>query len=170
MASALDYRRWHRFVVIRRTNRREERFTSRTQGHGSGGEQAKLAHLPLFAATAGYYASAASTCPRLLVLDEAFVGIDDEQRADCMGMLVELGLDLVLTNYNEWGCYPQVPSVAIYHLERTEGELGVAALRFVWDGRSLREDDPFLESLEPPPEGLFAQGFESAAEDLLGED
>ena len=41
---------------------------------------------------------------------------DDEQRADCMGMLVELGLDLVLTNYNEWGCYPQVPSVAIYHL------------------------------------------------------
>jgi uncharacterized protein (TIGR02680 family) len=170
MASALDYRRWHRFVVIRRTNRREERFTSRTQGHGSGGEQAKLAHLPLFAATAGYYASAAPTCPRLLVLDEAFVGIDDEQRADCMGMLVELGLDLVLTNYNEWGCYPQVPSVAIYHLERTEGELGVAALRFVWDGRSRREDDPFLESLEPPPEGLFAQGFESAAEDLLGED
>ncbi len=164
MAVALDYRRWHRFVVIRKGNGREDPFISRTQGLGSGGEQAKLAHLPLFAATAGYYASAAPTCPRLLVLDEAFAGIDDEQRADCMGMLVELGLDLVLTNYNEWGCYPQVPSVAIYHLERTDGQRGVAALRFVWDGRSRREDDPFLESLEPPLEGLFAQEFGDSTE------
>ncbi len=118
----------------------------------------------------GYYASAAPTCPRLLVLDEAFVGIDDDQRADCMGMLVELGLDLVLTNYNEWGCYPQVPSVAIYHLERTEGQRGVAALRFVWDGRSRREDDPFLESQELPLEGLFAQGFEESPEGPFGDD
>jgi uncharacterized protein (TIGR02680 family) len=158
MAAALDYRAWHRFTVIRRTGGRDERFTSRTQGQGSGGEQAKLAHLPLFAATAGYYASGSPTCPRLLVLDEAFAGIDDDQRADLMGMLVDLELDVVLTNYNEWGCYPQVPSVAIYHLERTDGQRGVAALRFVWDGRSCREDDPFLDSLEPPPEGLFADG------------
>jgi len=104
------------------------------------------------------------------VLDEAFVGIYDDQRADCMGMLVELGLDLVLTNYNEWGCYPQVPSVAIYHLERTEGQRGVAALRFVWDGRSRREDDPFLESQELPLEGLFAQGFEESPEGPFGDD
>ena len=82
MAAALDYRAWHRFTVIRRAGGRDERFTSRTQGQGSGGEQAKLAHLPLFAATAGYYASGSPTCPRLLVLDEAFAGIDDDQRAD----------------------------------------------------------------------------------------
>lgn len=157
MAAALDYRRWHRFTVVRRAGGREERFTSRTQARGSGGEQAKLAHLPLFAATAGYYASAAETAPRLLVLDEAFAGIDDSHRADCMGMLVELELDAVLTNYAEWGCYPEVPSVAIYHLERVDGQRGVAALRFVWDGSRRREDDPFLRSLEPaePSDGLF---------------
>jgi hypothetical protein len=63
----------------------------------------------------------------------------------------------VLTNYAEWGCYPEVPSVAIYHLERGHGQRGVAALRFVWDGSRRREDDPFLRSLEPaePSDGLF---------------
>lgn len=156
MADALDYRRWHHFTVMKRTDGKWERFTSRTQGHGSGGEQAKLAHLPLFAATAGYYATASAVAPRLLMLDEAFAGIDDDQRADCLGMLVELDLDVVLTNFNEWGCYPQVPAIAIYHLERVEGQKGVAALRYVWDGRVRREHDPFFESLEPEPEGLLA--------------
>lgn len=155
MADALDYRRWHQFTVMKRSDGKWERFTSRTQGHGSGGEQAKLAHLPLFAATAGYYATASPVAPRLLMLDEAFAGIDDDQRADCLGMLVELDLDVVLTNFNEWGCYPQVPAIAIYHLERVEGQRGVAALRYVWDGRVRREHDPFFESLEPEPEGLL---------------
>ncbi len=146
LATALDYRLWHRFSIFRRANGREEKLTARTQGVGSGGEQAKLAHLPLFAATAAYYASARPDAPRLLMLDEAFAGIDDSQRADCMGMLVDLDLDMVLTNYAEWGCYPEVPAVAVYHLERTPGRPGVTALRFVWDGNARREDDPWLDS------------------------
>lgn len=151
LTSALDYRRWHRFVVHRRGGSGAEQFTARTQAFGSGGEQAKLAHLPLFAAMAGYYGSARPTAPRLLVLDEAFAGIDDDQRADCMSMLVELDLDPVLANFGEWGCYPEVPHIAVYHLERTPGIPGVAALRFVWDGKELREDDPFLDGGAPPP-------------------
>lgn len=150
LTAALDYRRWHRFVVHRRGGAGAEHFTARTQAFGSGGEQAKLAHLPLFAAMAGYYGSARPTAPRLLVLDEAFAGIDDDQRADCMSMLVELDLDPVLANFGEWGCYPEVPQIAVYHLERTPGLLGVAALRFVWDGRQLREDDPFLDGHAAP--------------------
>ncbi len=145
LAAALDYRRWHRFAVHRRGRGGTEQFTARTQAFGSGGEQAKLAHLPLFAAMAGYYGSARPTAPRLLVLDEAFAGIDDDQRGDCMAMLVDLDLDPVLANFGEWGCYPEVPHVAVYHLERAPGQPGVAALRFVWDGRDLREDDPFLD-------------------------
>lgn len=157
LAVALDYRRWHRFVISRRSGGREERLTARSQGAGSGGEQAKLAHLPLFAATAAYYSSAAPSAPHLLMLDEAFAGIDDLQKADCMAMLVDLDLDVVLTNYAEFGCYSEVPALAIYHLERTPGQLGVTALRFVWDGEERREDDPFLDDLERLPEdGLFA--------------
>lgn len=155
LAGALDYRRWHRFVVHRRDSTGAMQFTARAQAVGSGGEQAKLAHLPLFAAVAGYYASALPTAPRLLVLDEAFAGIDDDQRADCMGMLVELDLDSVLANYDEWGCYAEVPAVAVYHLERAPGRMGVAALRFVWDGSELTEDDPFLAQQAQAPTGVF---------------
>lgn len=157
LAAALDYRTWHHFTVHLRTpDGREQRMTAHTHGAGSGGEQAKLAHLPLFAATAAYYNSARADAPHLLMLDEAFAGIDDSQRGDCMGMLVELDLDMVLTNYAEWGCYPEVPAVAVYHLERTPGQPGVVALRFVWDGTHRREDDPWLDSRVPPERGLFA--------------
>jgi uncharacterized protein (TIGR02680 family) len=157
LAAALDYRRWHRFGITRLSTAGEQRLTTRTQSTGSGGEQAKLAHLPLFAATAAYYSSAAPTAPHLLMLDEAFAGIDDAQKADCMHMLVDLELDVVLTNFAEFGCYPEVPALAIYHLERTPGQLGVTALRFVWNGVSKREDDPFLDGLEPRgDDGLFA--------------
>lgn len=159
LGAALDYRRWHRFGVHRRSGGQETRLTARTQGAGSGGEQAKLAHQPLFAATAAYYASARPEAPHLLMLDEAFAGIDDSQRGDCMGMLVDLDLDLVLTNYAEWGCYPEVPSVAVYHLERIPGHPGVTALRFVWDGESRVEDDPWLDrrTAAPLPAGWAAQ-------------
>jgi hypothetical protein len=146
LAGALDYRRWHRFSIHRRSDGQEQRMTARTQGVGSGGEQAKLAHLPLFAATSAYYASAGPDAPHLLMLDEAFAGIDDSQRGDCMGMLVDLDLDMVLTNYNEWGFYAEIPSLAVYHLERTPGRPGVAALRFVWDGRTRIEEDPWLDA------------------------
>jgi uncharacterized protein (TIGR02680 family) len=146
LAAALDYRHWHRFVVHRRTGGHEARLTARTQSVGSGGEQAKLAHLPLFAATAAYYSSARPNAPHPLMLDEAFAGIDDNQRGDCMGMLVDLDLDMVLTNYAEWGCYPEVPAVATYHLERTPGRYGVTALRFVWNGEVREEDDPWLDA------------------------
>ncbi|MGH9130012.1 MAG: TIGR02680 family protein [Acidimicrobiales bacterium] len=162
LSAALDYRLWHRFCIFRRSNGRDERLTSRTQGVGSGGEQAKLAHLPLFAATAAYYSSARPDAPHLLMLDEAFAGIDDSQRGDCMAMLVDLDLDMVLTNYSEWGCYPEVPAVAVYHLERTPGRPGVTALRFVWDGQARREDDPWLEAgadattIRADGDGLFA--------------
>lgn len=158
LGAALDYRRWHRFAVHRRAGGQETRLTARSQGTGSGGEQAKLAHQPLFAATAAYYSSARPEAPHLLMLDEAFAGIDDSQRGDCMGMLVDLDLDLVLTNYAEWGCYPEVPSVAVYHLERIPGHPGVTALRFVWDGTARVEDDPWLDHRTAAPAGWAGSG------------
>ena len=159
LTGALDYRRWHRFSVYRIAAGRKEKLTARSQAAGSGGEQAKLAHLPLFAATAAYYASARTDAPHLLMLDEAFAGIDDSQRGDCMGMLVDLDLDMVLTNYSEWGCYQEIPSVATYHLERIPGRLGVTALRFVWDGSTRLEDDPWLDERESVTSGAGGDGL-----------
>lgn len=144
LARVLDYRGWHEFVVAVEEEGRVRRLTKRVHGTGSGGSRAVLIHLPLFAAAAAHYRSASPTAPHLVMLDEAFAGIDPDQRGSLMGLLVSFGLDFLLTNHEEWGCYREVPGLAVYHLERRPGHRGVAAIRFVWNGTGHREEDPWL--------------------------
>ena len=94
------------------------------------------------AAAAAQYRSAAPTAPHLVMLDEAFAGIDPDQRESLMGLLVSFELDFLLTNHEEWGDYREVPGLAVYHLERAPGRRGVAAIRFVWNGVERKEEDP----------------------------
>jgi len=138
---ALDYRAWYEFRVLRRTGA-DERWvpmTRRDHAASSGGEKAVALHLPLFAAAAAHYRSARETAPRLILLDEAFAGIDQGMRGRCMGLLVQFDLDFMMTSHDEWGCYEELPGVATYQLYRDPELEGVAAVRFVWDGRRLNE-------------------------------
>jgi uncharacterized protein (TIGR02680 family) len=144
MARALDYRKWHHFKVVMLQGGSERVMTRKEKGTGSGGSKAVLVHLPLFAAASAHYRSARPEAPHLIMLDEAFDGVDRGQRGSCMGLLAQFDLDFLITNYEEWGCYEELPGVAAYHLSRSPGQPGVAALRFVWDGHTRREDDPFL--------------------------
>lgn len=146
LASALDYRRWHRFVVERRQNGEWHRLTRRTYGTGSGGEKALALTLPQFAAAAAHYRSACPEAPRLILLDEAFVGIDREMRAKCMGLLVQFDLDFVMTSESEWGCYGTVPSLTICHLLTRPGIEAVAVTRWQWNGQELKQSN----SVTPP--------------------
>ena len=100
--------------------------------------------LPRFAAAAAHYRSAVSTAPRLVMLDEAFAGIDPTMRAQCMGVLTQFDLDVLMTSEQEWGCYPTVPALAIYHLTTLPGLDAVAASRWLWNGREKRQHDPAL--------------------------
>jgi hypothetical protein len=141
LMSALDYRSWYRFRILRRTGE-ETLWTELTRrGHGasSGGEKAVALHLPLFAAAAAHYRSARPTAPRLILLDEAFAGIDQGMRGRCMGLLVALDLDFLMTSHDEWGCYEELPAVATYQLYRDPTLEGVAAVRMVWNGRPTQE-------------------------------
>lgn len=142
LGRALDYRLWHRFKVLRRMSGEKEwqELTSRRHAASSGGEKAVSLHLPLFAAAAAHYASARATAPRLIVLDEAFAGIDEAMRGRLMGLLVDFDLDFVMTSYDEWGTYQELPRVAVYQLYRDPDQTGVAAVRFVWDGKVLHEE------------------------------
>ncbi|MCK7500442.1 MAG: hypothetical protein MZW92_66915 [Comamonadaceae bacterium] len=55
---------------------------------------------------ASYYRQSSSAlAPRLVMLDEAFAGIDDAARAHCMGLVHEFDLDFVITSEREWACY-----------------------------------------------------------------
>jgi uncharacterized protein (TIGR02680 family) len=140
LSSALDYRRWHRF----RVERWQDGHWRKLSGPASSGERALGLTVPLFAAVASFYSQGSyPLAPRLILLDEAFAGIDDAARAHCMGLIREFDLDFVLTSEREWGCYAELPGVAICQLQRREGIDAVFVSRWTWDGRARRrEADP----------------------------
>lgn len=157
LTRALDYRRWHLFAVERQQEGSWVRLTRRTHGTGSGGEKALALTVPQFAAAAAHYRSADPRAPRLIALDEAFVGIDSDMRAKCLDLLVQFDLDVVMTSEREWGCYPTVPAIAIYQLSTRPGIDAIGLHRWVWNGRDRVEvSDPVQvqASTEAPAETM----------------
>ena len=134
LQEALDYRLWFTFDTERETDGRWQRLTRRSHGTGSGGERAVALIIPMLAALAGYYHSADPTAPRIILMDEAFVGIDNEMRAKFMDLMVQFDLDFVMTSEREWGCYPTMPALAIYHLSTRHGIDAILPTRWVWNG------------------------------------
>ncbi|MGH8909819.1 MAG: SbcC/MukB-like Walker B domain-containing protein, partial [Egibacteraceae bacterium] len=166
LAAALDYRAWHTFDVERWQDGAWKRLTRRTHGTGSGGEKAIALTIPQFAAAAAHFRSAGPQAPRLILLDEAFVGVDADMRSKCMGLLASFDLDFVMTSEREWGCYPTVPGLAIYQLATRPGVDAVGVTRWVWNGRQrLQANDP-LPPASPPatePAGVLAIQAENSA-------
>ncbi|MFK0220180.1 TIGR02680 family protein [Streptomyces vinaceus] len=148
LTAALDYRSWHEFAVERQQH---GRWVSAT-GPASGGERVLAVSVPLFAAASSHYASAGSPyAPRLVTLDEAFAGVDDDSRAKCLGLLHAFDLDVVMTSEREWACYPQVPGIAIAQLARVDEVAAVLVTRWEWDGTTrTRREDP-VRPAEPEP-------------------
>jgi uncharacterized protein (TIGR02680 family) len=135
LTSALDYRGWHEFVIQRYSGGQWRPAT----GPASGGERALVVSVPLFAAASSHYKSAGNPhAPRLIALDEAFAGVDDDSRAKCMGLLATFDMDVVMTSEREWGCYPQVPGLGISQLARQDGVDAVLVTPWRWDGRERR--------------------------------
>ena len=152
LARALDYRRWHRFRVERQHQQGDP--WRKLSGPASSGERALGLTVPLFAAISSFYGRGGSPhAPRLMLLDEAFAGIDDAARAHCMGLIHEFDLDFVITSEREWACYAELPGVSICQLQRREGMDAVFVSRWLWDGRAKRrEEDPdrrFPTPLQP---------------------
>jgi uncharacterized protein (TIGR02680 family) len=135
LTAALDYRKWHEFVI----QRFQDGQWRPASGPASGGERALAASVPLFAAASSHYKSAGNPyAPRLIALDEAFAGVDDDSRAKCLGLLATFDMDVVMTSEREWGCYPQVPGLAICQLSRQDGVDAVLVTPWQWDGRERR--------------------------------
>src|SRR5919198_372535 len=137
----LDYRRWHQFTVVQRHpgDRDWSPLTRRIHAKGSGGSKAATLHLPLFAAAAAFYSSAKPIAPRLVVLDEAFAGIDSPTTAKLLDLAVEWDLDLVMTSWREWMCFPELPGLSIYEVSRDPESHVVDTEWFIWDGNRRRE-------------------------------
>ncbi|MBO2456373.1 TIGR02680 family protein [Actinomadura violacea] len=152
LTRALDYRSWHAFAIQRLQDGQWRPAT----GPASGGERVLAASVPLFAAASAHYKSAGNPhAPRLVALDEAFAGVDDDSRAKCLGLLATFDMDVVMTSEREWGCYPQVPGLSICQLSRRDGIDAVLVTPWRWDGRERTRADV----AEPEPAagqgGLF---------------
>jgi uncharacterized protein (TIGR02680 family) len=140
LARALDYRRWHRFSV----ERWQDGQWRKLSGPASSGERALGLTVPLFAAVATFYGQGATAhAPRLVLLDEAFAGIDDDARAHCMALIKEFDLDFVITSEREWACYAALPGVSICQLQRRPEIDAVHVSRWTWNGKTrLPKPDP----------------------------
>ncbi len=155
LARVFDYTAWHRFVVKldRADGRGWQPLTKKLHGALSGGEKAIALHLPLFAAVAAHYQSVPEA-PRLILLDEVFVGVDSDNRGQVFDLLTSLDLDLMLTSDHEWGAYRELPGIAVHQLITGDvpggasGASGgsdvddaVTTARFVWTGAGWEDGE-----------------------------
>jgi len=142
LAQVLDYRRWRQFIFqLVSPEGGEETLTRARHSRLSGGEQSVSLHLPLFAAAHAMLNSAHPHAPRLLALDEAFAGVDDNGRGELMGLAAQFDLDLFMTGYDLWATEDTIRAAAHYDLAHSPVQHTVSALLLVWDGTELIADE-----------------------------
>jgi uncharacterized protein (TIGR02680 family) len=145
LRETLDYRRWHRFVlqVAHRDWDGYQPATARRLQRLSTGERSIALHLPMIASVAAHYTDEGggpSGCPRLILLDELFAGVDTANRAQLFGTFTAWDLDAVFTSDHEWCQYAALEGIAIHHLHPGAANEPVTSTRFTWDGHQRRID------------------------------
>ena len=136
ISDVLDYRQWFDFQLSYSKSLEPKReLTDNAFFRLSGGEKAMAMYIPLFAAVnARYNGADKKDCPRIIALDEAFAGVDDQNIGYMFELIESLKLDYVLNSQVLWGTYESVKSLAIYELIR-QGEEVVLPIKYHWNGK-----------------------------------
>ncbi len=139
LRTSLDYRAWHHFAlhVGHRDWEGHRPATPRLLARLSTGERSIALHLPMLASIAAHYAGRdgePSECPRLILLDELFAGVDAANRAQLFGTFTDWDLDAVFTSDHEWCQYATLDGIAIHHLHPPTADEPVTSTCFRWDG------------------------------------
>jgi uncharacterized protein (TIGR02680 family) len=135
LAQVLDYRQWRVFAfTLHRPGAGAENLTRARHSQLSGGEQSVSLHLPLFAAANALFSSASPSAPRMVGMDEAFAGVDENGRGELMSLANQFDLDLFMTGFDLWATHPAVPGSAHYDLSHSAVEHAVATVLIVWNG------------------------------------
>lgn len=135
----LDYRKWYEFkLFFTKKNDRKKELTNNAFFQFSGGEKAMSMYIPLFSAVYARYQNARNDCPRVISMDEAFAGVDENNIRDMFRLLKELKLDYLLNSQVLWGDYDTVDNLAICELIREENEDVVSIIRYHWNGIEKR--------------------------------
>lgn len=139
----LDYRQWFTFTLFHKkgdSSRRE--LTDARFNVMSGGEKAMAMYIPLFAAADSRYKDSHPTAPRIIALDEAFAGVDEDNLKDMFELIRDMDFDYMMTSQVLWGCYETVPALSIYEIHRPNDAHFVTLFPYYWNGtrRSLVTD------------------------------
>lgn len=141
IGEVLDYRRWHELrIYLQRPERPDELLSRRTRL--SEGEKKLVTYLPMAAAAA---ASAAAHdphqvgAPRLILLDDAFAKVSEDNHERLFGLLVNLDLDFVVTSERLFGTHASVPELSIVEVLRDPDLRTIALVRYHWDGQRRTE-------------------------------
>ncbi|HEX4257401.1 MAG TPA: SbcC/MukB-like Walker B domain-containing protein, partial [Streptosporangiaceae bacterium] len=144
----LDYRRWFDVVTDYRVGEGSWRpFTEEVQAKDSGGGKAVTLLQPMLAALVALYREPGSA-PRPLWLDEAFTGVDDANRATMLALLVTFDLDFLLAGPVTLVTTAQVPSAAVWFINRAPApDPGVDLSLLLWSGDARLEQAPLQNNL-----------------------
>ncbi|KXG75446.1 TIGR02680 family protein [Thermotalea metallivorans] len=136
MKEILDYRKWFEFrLFFKKTGENRKELTNNAFDRLSGGEKAMAMYVPLFSAVYARYEGARKDCPRIISLDEAFAGVDENNIRDMFRLLEELRLNFVINSQILWGDYDTVPSLSICELVRPNNANFVTVIRYRWNGK-----------------------------------
>jgi uncharacterized protein (TIGR02680 family) len=133
----LDYRDWYRFKLSYKKGEQVEyrELTDSRFNVLSGGEKAMAMYIPLFAAVSSRYKGSSPESPKLVSLDEAFAGVDEENVRDMFDLLTQMEFDYMMTSQVLWGCYDTVPGLSIYEIVRPKDANYVDVIPYVWNGK-----------------------------------
>ena len=132
----LDYRQWFEFQLFyTKTGERKREMTNNAFDRLSGGEKAMGMYVPLFSAVYARYEAARPDAPRLISLDEAFAGVDENNIRDMFRLLEELELNFIMNSQILWGDYDTVPALSICELVRPNNANYVSVIRYRWNGQ-----------------------------------
>jgi len=139
MRDILDYRKWFEFkLFFKKTGQLSKELTNNGFFKFSGGEKAMAMYVPLFSAVNARYEAAGKESARMLSLDEAFAGVDEQNIRDMFRLLNELDLSYIINSQILWGDYDTVDSLAISELIRPDNADFVTVLNYHWNGKLRR--------------------------------
>ena len=146
MREILDYRKWFEFQLSYvKVGETKKELTNNAFYRFSGGEKAMAMYVPLFSSVYARYDGARKDAPRIISLDEAFAGVDENNIRDMFRLVEELQLSYIINSQVLWGDYDTIPSLAICELIRPNNADFVTVIRYNWNGKIREIDDQRFE-------------------------
>ena len=132
----MDYRSWFTFELLyQRKGDTLKSLTDKVFSKFSGGERAKSMYIPLFASCYAKLNLAREDALRIIALDEAFAGVDEDNIREMFGILKYLDIDFVINSQVLWGDYDTIDDLSICELIRPRNSSVVTVERYRWNGK-----------------------------------